>query len=169
MEPSRDTPRLAATGNRSATGHRHSCDEAPSGTGCSLPGRSRLLHRPEHWIFAGTGLKRGDKFGGKDTIVGYECDGCELEWKDGLPFVTHKNGTPESITVLSTCPVRWHPDDCEWCERWEKRREGNAVMGVYTRGGAVFTAGRTDRAHGLRGGDKTVEQIARNILDRLGR
>jgi hypothetical protein len=127
------------------------------------------VHRPEHWIFGGTGLKRGDKFGGKDTIVGYECDGCELEWKDGLPFATHKDGTPESFTVLSSCPARWHPDDCEWYERWEKGRVGNAVMGLYTRGGTVFTAGTTDWAHGLRGGDKAVEQITRNVLERLGK
>ena len=61
------------------------------------------VHRPEHWVFAGTGLKRGDDFGGKDTIVGYECDGCELEWKDGLPFPTHRDGTPETFEVLGTC------------------------------------------------------------------
>lgn len=127
------------------------------------------VHRPDHWIFAGTNLKRDQKFGGKDTIVGYECDGCELTWRDGLPFATHQDGTPENFAVLSTCPVRWHPDDCEWYERWEKGRVGNAVMGVYTRGGTVFTAGTTDWSHGLRGGDKAVEQITRNILDRLGR
>lgn len=125
------------------------------------------VHRPDHWIFAGTGLKRGDVFGGADTIVGYETDGCELEWRDGLPFPTHRDGTPETFTVLGTCPVRWQEDDCEWYERWEKGRTGAACMGVYTRGGTVFTAGTTDWAHGLRGGDKTVERITRNILDRL--
>ena len=30
------------------------------------------VHRPEHCLFAGTGLKRGPQFGGKGTIVGYE-------------------------------------------------------------------------------------------------
>jgi hypothetical protein len=44
------------------------------------------VHRPEHWLFEGTGLKSGAQFGGKDTIVGYECDGCEFEMKDGLRF-----------------------------------------------------------------------------------
>ena len=125
------------------------------------------VHRPEHWIFEGTGLTRGGVFGGADTIVGYETDGCELEWRDGLPFPTHRDGTPESFTVLGTCPVRWQEDDCEWYDRWEKGRVGAACMGVYTRGGTVFTAATTDWAHGLRGGDKTVERITRNILDRL--
>jgi hypothetical protein len=127
------------------------------------------VHRPEHWVFAGTDLKRGAVFGGQDTIVGYECDGCELIWKDGLPYPTHKDGTPETFTVLSTCPARWHPDDAEWYEKWEKGRTGNAVMGVYTRGGTVFTSGSTDWAHGLRGGDQAVERITRNILDKLGK
>lgn len=127
------------------------------------------VHRPEHWLYAGTGLKKDDVFGGKDTIVGYECDGCELTWKDGLPMPTGRDGTPDTFTVLGTAPARWHPDDSEWYERWENGRSGHAVMGVYTRGGTVFTCGSTDWSHGLRGGDKAVEQITRNILERLGR
>jgi hypothetical protein len=125
------------------------------------------VHRPEHWVFAGTDLRRGAVFGGKDTIVGYETDGWEIEWRDGLPFPTHRDGTPETFTVLATCPVRWHPDDCEWYERWEKGRTGAACLGVYTKGGTVFTAATTDWSHGLRGGDKTVGIITRNVLDRL--
>ena len=42
------------------------------------------MHRPDHWIFAGTGLERGGTFGGKETIVCYECDGCEFEMVEGL-------------------------------------------------------------------------------------
>ena len=117
----------------------------------------------------GTDVKRGEKFGGKDTIVGYECDGCELEWRDGLPFPTHQDGTPKTFTVLATCPARWHPDDAEWYERWEKGRVGNACLGVYTQGGTVFTSGSTDWSHGLRGGDKIVDRVTRNVLDRLSR
>jgi hypothetical protein len=127
------------------------------------------VHRPDHWVFAGTALKRGDKFGGKNTIVGYECDGCELAWKDGLPFATHHDGTPESFEVLSTCPVRWHPDDVEWYEKWEIGRTGAACMGIYMRGGTVFTAATTDWAHGLQGNDLIVDKITRNVLDRLSR
>jgi N,N-dimethylformamidase beta subunit-like, C-terminal/GDSL-like Lipase/Acylhydrolase family/N-terminus of Esterase_SGNH_hydro-type len=127
------------------------------------------VHRPDHWLFAGTGLKRGDAFGGKDTIVGYECDGCELSWKDGLPSPTHRDGTPKSFEVLATCKARWHPDDSEWYERWEKGRTGNAVLGIYTRGGTVVTTGTTDWAHGLRGNDPAVVRITRNVLDRLSK
>jgi hypothetical protein len=126
------------------------------------------VHRPDHWLFEGTGLKRGDTFGAKDSIVGYECDGCELTWRDGLPYPTYSDGTPKNFTVLASCPARWHPDDCEWYDRWEKGRTGNAVMGLYERGGTVVTVGTTDWSRGLRG-DPAVMRITRNVLDRLSR
>jgi hypothetical protein len=129
-------------------------------------------HRPDHWLLAGTELRRGDAFGAKlpsYKVVGYECDGCELAWKDGLPYPTGRDGTPEDFTVVATAPARWHPDDSEWYERWEKGRTGNAVIGTYTRGGTVVTVGSTDWAFGLRGNDPAVTRITRNVLDRLGR
>jgi len=125
------------------------------------------VHRPDHWVFAQTALKRDDAFGGKDTIVGYECDGCDMEWKDGLPVPTFKDGTPKTFQILGSAPAKWHPDDCQWYDQWENGREGHAVLGVYTRGGTVFTCGSTDWAHGLAGKDPVVEQITRNVLDRL--
>lgn len=128
---------------------------------------SYQVHRPDHWILAGTNLKQNDRFGGKDTIVGYECDGCEMVWKDGLPFPTHRDGTPETFTIVGTCPARWAPGDSYWYDQFPKDRVGAAVMGVYTKGGTVFTSGSTDWAHGLRGGDAAVMQITRNILDKL--
>jgi len=127
------------------------------------------VHRPEHWLFAGTDLKRGDAFGGKDTIVGYECDGCQIIWKDGLPYPTGTDGTPKTFEILGTAPAKWHPDDCQWYDQWENGREGNAVLGTYTNGGTVFTCGSTDWAHGLRGGDPVVDRITRNILTRLSK
>lgn len=125
------------------------------------------VHRPDHWMLAGTDLKAGDRFGGQNTIVGYECDGCELEWRDGVPFPTGRDGTPASFDVLATCPARWAPDDCYWYDRFPKDRVGHAVMGTYTQGGTVFTCGSTDWAHGLAGNDPSVVQITKNILERL--
>lgn len=127
------------------------------------------VHRPDHWVFAKTALKRDDAFGGKDTIVGYECDGCEMTWEDGLPYPTFDDGTPKTFQILGTAPAKWHPDDCQWYDQWEKGREGHAVLGVYTRGGTVFTCGSTDWAHGLGGKDPAVEQVTRNVLDRLSK
>jgi len=44
------------------------------------------------------------------------------------------------------------------------------MLGTYTSpgDGTVITSGSTDWAHGLAGRDEQVEQITRNILDRLG-
>ena len=126
------------------------------------------VYRPDHWMFAGTDLKRGDRFGGKDTIVGYECDGCELKWVDGLPQPTGSDSTPADFVVLGSCPARWAPDDAFFYERFPKDREGAAVLGTYTRGGTVVTTGSTDWAHGLRGNDPAVVQITKNVLNKLG-
>lgn len=125
------------------------------------------VHHPEHWIFEGTGLKRGDTFGGKDTIVGYECDGCQFKLRDGLPVPTHRDGTPKNFSILASAPAIWAPDDCEWYDRWEKGRVGASTLGTYTREGTVFTAATTDWSHGLAGGDPHVDRITRNILRRL--
>lgn len=130
---------------------------------------SYIVHRPDHWLFEGTNLKRDDRFGGKDTIVGYECDGCEMTWTDGLPTPTTNDGTPQSFTILGTCPAIWAPGDCWWYDQFPKDRVGAAVLGIYTQGGTVVTAGSTDWAHGLRGNDPAVTQITRNVLDRLSK
>ena len=130
------------------------------------------VHRPEHWMLENTGLKRGDEFGGKDTIVGYECDGCELEWKEGLPFPTFADGTPKTFEVLATCEATWAPGDSVWYDQWPSLdHSGHAVLGSYTtkKGGTVITTGTTDWAHGLSGGDEKVIRITRNVLDRLGK
>ncbi len=127
------------------------------------------VHRPDHWIFAGTELKRDDQFGGKDTIVGYECDGCEMRLESGLPVPTGNDGTPKEFVILGSCPARWHPDDAFWYDRFPHDRTGAAVMSLYTKGGTVFTCGSTDWSHGLRGNDPSVMRITKNLLERLGR
>jgi hypothetical protein len=137
------------------------------------------VHRPDHWVFAGTALTKGEEFGGADTIVGYECDGCDLKWSDGLPYPTHSDGTPESFVALATARANWGVEFREWVtvknravrfgtedEKWTNR-DGYSVMGVYERGGTVFTSGTTDWSHGLRGHDPKVIQITRNVLRRL--
>jgi hypothetical protein len=125
------------------------------------------VHRPDHWIFTGTGLKRGDRFGGKDTIVGYECDGCEFTLVDGLPVPTYRDGTPKTFSILASCEARWAPGDSFWYDQFPKDRVGASVLGLYTNGGTVFTCGSTDWAHGLRGQDPMVMTITNNILKKL--
>jgi hypothetical protein len=135
------------------------------------------IHRPDHWIFEGTGLRLGDRLGAADKIIGYECDGCELEERDGLPVPTHKDGTPESFEVLATAPAGLTDADGSidlvsevlYGKNSGRRHPypGAAVLGAYTRGGTVVTSGCTEWARGLRGRDPAVERITRNVLDRL--
>jgi len=130
------------------------------------------IQRPKHWIFEGTNLLQGDLLGARHTVVGYECDGCEMQiGPDGLPVPTGSDGTPKNFEILATAPAVWDKDDAEWYEKYKKNRLGAAVLGTYTvpSGGTVVTAGSTDWAHGLRGGDPAIERITKNILEKLGR
>jgi hypothetical protein len=113
-----------------------------------------------------------------------------LSRQDGLPVPTGGDGTPEDLTILATAPARlWSrnelpsryrplvPGDLEdmSCavfgdtapEHIGRLSHNHAVMGTYTRGGTVFSAGTTDWSYGLDGHDPMVERITRNVLDRL--
>ncbi|MBI83737.1 MAG: hypothetical protein CMJ81_11115 [Planctomycetaceae bacterium] len=135
------------------------------------------IHRPDHWVFSGTGLQQGDRLGSHDQLVNYECDGCQFNWHDGLPVPTYGDGTPETFEILATAPAELsHADDSVRLvsealhgqgTQQGQQQPGAAVMGLYEQGGTVLTTGCTEWAKGLRGGDPVVEQITRNILDRL--
>jgi mono/diheme cytochrome c family protein len=124
-------------------------DGIPNGSG------AYQVHQPEHWIFEGTGLLEGMEFGGANTIVGYECDGCEFTVVDGRPVPTGDDGTPKNFTILATAPARWGEGDLGWYkpahDLWKKNEHEHGTMGIYTvpGGGTVFTAATTDWAHGL--------------------
>jgi hypothetical protein len=151
------------------------------------------MHRTDHWLFDGTGLGYGDVLGTGATVVGYECDGCAFTSRDGLPYPTGEDGTPESFEILGTAPAAHfdrtnaqrppapdEPSELEFIASrlfdsrepglTERVKHGHAVLGTYTSpaGGVVVTSGSTDWAHGLVGRDPQVEQITRNLLDRLG-
>jgi hypothetical protein len=149
-----------------------------------------VVHRPEHWVFEGTGLERGQEFGRADAIVAYECDGCALRTDPhGFPVPTHADGAPEGLEVLATAPAHlWaqheqpsryaeDPGDLEQAavavfgeatpERLAELADGRAVFATFSRpgGGTVVNAGVIDWALGL--GDPVVDRITRNVLARL--
>jgi hypothetical protein len=151
------------------------------------------IHRADHWLFDGTGLGYGDVLGAAATTVGYECDGCDFTYRDGLPYATGADGTPANFEILGTAPAAHftrttsvrptppgEPSEIEFIasrlfgsranEDVDRIAHGHAVLGTYTApsGGVVVTSGSTDWAHGLAGRDAQVEQITRNALDRLG-
>lgn len=138
------------------------------------------VHQPKHWLFEGTGLKEGDKLGAGKKIVGYECDGCQLTWKDGRPVPTYKDGTPQTFEILGSAPAglslkgdhsRVWASEALYGKGTKQLvdQPGAAVLGCYTQGGTVVTTGCTEWVRGLEARDPAVERITRNVLDRLTR
>lgn len=148
------------------------------------------VHRPDHWLFEGTGLEYGDLLGAGATIVGYECDGCAFTYRDGLPYATGEDSTPEGFEILGTSPAAsftretaarppapgelselefhaWRLFDSHEPEATDRLANGHAVLGTYTSGGTVVTSGSTEWVWGLAGHDAQVEQVTRNLFSRL--
>jgi hypothetical protein len=162
-------PENELTGVSFNYGGYHRFGSVPQGAG------GYTIHRPKHWVFETTKLEWGDVLGAQHKIVGYECDGCEFVLKDGLPVPTHHDGTPQGFEILASAPARLWDTDLDFAskslfgdtEHKGRFTHGSATMGVYTRGGTVFTTGCTEWSRGLAGKDPLVQQITRNVLDHL--
>jgi hypothetical protein len=135
------------------------------------------VQQPDHWVFEGTGLARGQAFGQHSVppLVGYECDGAPLDAFDhatGIATLSawaDEDGTPPGYQLLAAGPL-----DARWQERPPRARHAAgegvhaATLGVFRRGGTVFSAGTTDWAQVLaNGSEPAVARITRNVLDRL--
>jgi hypothetical protein len=141
-------------------------------------------------VFDGTNVAYGDVIGAGAVTVGYECDGCELMMRDGLPYPTGRDGTPVDFEVLGVAPAEpfdhenaprpvaagarseiefnaWRVLGDDKPETVERLRHGHAVMGLHRPGGTVFTSGCTEWAWGLAHGDPVVAQVTRNLFDRF--
>jgi hypothetical protein len=109
-----------------------------------------------HWVFAGTGLKKGDPFGvygdGR-TVVGSETDVRNAQSPAGLQTVAlvqfHDSPPYKVCGANAVCEV--------------------ATMVVFTRGGTVFDASTNDWTLGLSQNSNPgpIDQITRNVFDRL--
>lgn len=137
------------------------------------------VYRPDHWLF--DGVWSGRQSGEFPLLgrIGYECDGCDIEWNNGVPVPTGRDGTPESFQVLALAPGRM-PDyeatvhskalfnRLDGFTPWGKDlRRGGAVMGLWNAGGTVLTTGCTEWARQL--DDPLVAHLTRNILERLSK
>jgi hypothetical protein len=101
-------------------------------------------------------LNVGDQFA--QGYVGYETDAAEYEEVGGIPRATGHDGTPSTFVILATADLTaWSPNG----------QGGHATMGIYRRGGTVFTAATTDWGNGVQSGDPTVTQITTNVIRRL--
>jgi hypothetical protein len=135
------------------------------------------VQQAAHWIFDGTGLSDGQRFGAATVppLVGYECDGAPLAWFDhdsgeaALSPHAHLDGTPAGFELLAASLLG---------DNWQDRparagyRAGEgihaAAMGIFSAGGTVFSAGTTDWAQVLASGQEPrVGIITRNVIERL--
>jgi hypothetical protein len=106
-----------------------------------------------HWVFNGTGLTNGETFGREVT-------GVEV---DGVTFNCDRTGRAVAPDGSDEAPLNYHilatiPASLGW-----------GTMGIYVNsaGGAVFNAATQGWANGLTTSED-VQQITRNVLDRLG-
>jgi hypothetical protein len=153
-----------------------------------------VVQAADHWVFDGTGLQRGDAFGAhtRPPLVGYECDGAPLVGPEpeGAPPASDMPGgfqagtlaalprlaadaaafgTPETYELLASCVLG---DDWQELPAREQHAAGRGVhaacMGIFRRGGTVFSAGTTDWPQVLDSGQEPrVERITANVIDRL--
>ncbi|CAD5373927.1 conserved hypothetical protein [Rubrivivax sp. A210] len=113
-----------------------------------------VVTRPEHWVFAGTGLAAGDRLPG---LLGYEVDAAQGQG-------------PAGLEILASSP---------WTTLTEPVQQGLSNMSVYTApsGALVFATGSIQWAWGLDDFNApalrssrlnpAAQQITRNVLRRL--
>lgn len=136
------------------------------------------IYHPKHWMFEG--LWPGGYRPGQFPLmgcIGYECDGCDVEWTGGVPVASHRDGTPANFQILGLAPGRMPGYEAtvhssalfgrdDGFTPWGRDlRQGAAVLGLWVDGGTVVTVGCTEWARHL--DDPLVAQITRNIIRRL--
>lgn len=153
--------------------------------------RGFSVFRPEHWAFDGTGLTYADMFGNEASIFGFEMDGLDYTFKDGLPEPTGTDGAPEGLEIIAmgwaTLAEAGRPEDAyslmlgDGDARFRDSLLGDGTdesLAIHSRGsgmvvsfrmgeGEVFTAATCEWVNGLIQGDFYTETITRNVLNRF--
>ena len=151
------------------------------------------IYRAEHWAFDGANIGYGDVLGAHSRIFGYEVDGLDYRFEDGLPYPTCSDGAVPAIEILGmglATSIEANHDvwgetlyigsaDAEFKakalfgevtpETLDACHRGNGMIVSWQRGlGHVFTAATCEWVAGLIRGDAQVEQVTRNVLNRFG-
>ncbi|MBZ9772193.1 N,N-dimethylformamidase beta subunit family domain-containing protein [Mesorhizobium sp. CO1-1-8] len=155
-------------------------------------GRGFQVFRPDHWAFEGTGLGYSDTFGDEAGIFGFEVDGLEYTFRDGLPEPTGKDGAPEGLEIIA---MNWATqiekglpehaysyfmadgdarfaaatlDGADTKDAVARRGRGCGVMVSFEMGaGTVVCAGSCEWVRGLALEDFYTVRVTQNILDRF--
>lgn len=149
------------------------------------------IYRPDHWAFAGADAHYGDVFGSAARILGYEVDGLDYTFRDGLPYPTERNDIPEGIEIIAMGPAggaefitgerprkSYYGDaasalalarygDASEPSLASARRGSGMVVSFKRGAGEVFHAGTCEWVAGLIARDPVVETITRNVLTRF--
>lgn len=144
-----------------------------SNAGIPRPVTPYTVQRPEHWVFAGTGLAQGSAFGA--GYVGYEADAADFRLgADSRPYPTGLDGSPHSLRILAQADAsNW--DALSIAAGGTGELSGYCHLAVFSRGGeagTVFNAGSTDWAFGLRPEldgltPSPISRITLNVINRL--
>jgi hypothetical protein len=154
--------------------------------------RGLTVYRPEHWVFDNTDLYYGDVFGAAAGIVGYEVDGLDYTFRDGLPYPTGRDGAATDIEILAMTPATLaegtqHGDGFRMYIRdvdlrgvvklmtggdaetdLQRYRHGAAMLVHMAKGkGEVVTGASCEWVMGLTRADPFTQQITRNVLNRF--
>ena len=169
------------------------CHGMYSGWGGFSPRGSRgfTVYRPDHWIFDGTDLRYADVFGHEAQIFGYEVDGLNYTFHQGLPYAVEEPGVPDDIDILAMSPAvlyehehdgpgfRYYVGDSDLVGLSDlapegeqaarlRYRHGSGMVVAMNRGkGQVVTAGSCEWVMGLSRKDPFTEAITRNVLERF--
>lgn len=152
--------------------------------------RGYQVFRPDHWIFAGTGLTYADMFGDEANIFGYEVDGLDYNFVHGLPEPAGTDGAPPGLQILAMGwatsaesgraedaysfmlddrDARYRasllaPDVSE--DSVSQHSRGTGMIVHFNKGeGQVFTAATCEWVHGLKVNDLYTVRITKNVLD----
>jgi hypothetical protein len=154
--------------------------------------RGFTVYRPDHWAFNSTDLTYGDVFGAEARIFGYEVDGVDYTFRDGLPYPTGLDGTSLEVEILAMSPAvvaegdyagsgfrhyigtRDHHEKAMILfgeitpETLSKTKYGSGMIVSLQRGrGNILTAATCEWVMGLKRRCAYTQQITRNILDRF--
>jgi len=120
----------------------------------------------QHWAFTGTGLKAGDKFGFEDSVVGVECDGGDIEFRDEVPRFTGRDGISEHYKIIALADAAGGTLNEQLGIHHDKFYCTMAVNETEF-SGSVFTAATMEWGHGLYRDNSPASAITRNVIDRF--
>lgn len=153
--------------------------------------RGMTVYRPDHWVFSGTDLRYADVFGAEAAIFGYEVDGLNYTFHQGLPYPVPEPGVPDNIEILAMSPAMLYeyehpgegvhyylsdsdlegmvslaPEDHDTARK--RYQHGSGMLVSMPKGkGEVVTAGTCEWVMGLTRHDPFTEAITRNVLTRF--